>query len=226
MAKLSGWAQQIMQDIDLPDGMIESSSGNDVAPSVMTKPTDGGWYVQLFVDDKDPALREDEDHLRFAVFARNDKTDADGWPTLYADQYDRPSSLDNIFYDGPYTTESYADALTAVLGLQYALTVREWLINNKADCTAHANQYSEMCALYFDQQTSLMEKPTATWNNIAADYCDDNQAMIDAFAAVHGPLPDDRRIVDEAHAEMDKAYKFAVGHVFLPAGNGDAEQED
>ena len=50
--------------------------------------------------------------------------------------------------------------------------------------------------------------------------------MIDAFAAVHGPLPDDRRIVDEAHAEMDKAYEFAVGHVFLPAGNGDAEQED
>jgi hypothetical protein len=39
-------------------------------------------------------------------------------------------------------------------------------------------------------------------------------------------LPDDRRIVDEAHAEMDKAYEFAVGHVFLPAGNGDAEQED
>ena len=163
---------------------------------------------------------------RFAVVARNDKTDADGCPTLYADQYHRPSSLNIIFYDGPYTTESYADALTAVLGLQYALTVREWLIDDKADCTAHANQYSEMCALYFDQQTSLMEKPTATWNNIAADYCDDNQAMIDAFAAVHGPLPDDRRIVDEAHAEMDKAYEFAVGHVFLPAGNGDAEQED
>ena len=222
MAKLSGWAQQIMQDIDLPDGMIESSSGNDVAPSVMTKPTDGGWYVQLFVDDKDPALREDEDHLRFAVFARNDKTDADGWPTLYADQYDRPSSLNNIFYDGPYTTESYADALTAVLGLQYALTVREWLINNKADCTAHANQYSEMCALYFDQQTAQMENPATKADNIAADYCDDNMALLEAYTAVYGDVGDE---LQDAFPAMNKAYDFAVAHVFTPAGNGDAEQE-
>ena len=210
MAKLSGWAQQIMQDIDLPDGMIDSTYHNDLCPSVMTKPTDGGWYVQLFIDYPDRADREDEQSDRYTVLALDD---------AYLGEKRRD-----------YTTESYADALTAVLGLQYALTVREWLINDKADCTAHANQYSEMCALYFDQQTAQMENPAIKASNIAAEYCDDNMALLEAYTAVYGDVGDE---LQDAFPAMDKAYDFAVAHVFTPAGNGDseffgtaAEQED
>ena len=117
-------------------------------------------------------------------------------------------------------TKQYDDA-TAALGYQYAMTVREWLVNTKADSTAHANQWSEMCALYYDQQISLMEKPTPWWDNIAADYCDDNEAMLEAYEAIHGEVGDD---LQSAFPAMDEAYDFAVSHIFIPTGNGDAEE--
>jgi Zn-dependent protease with chaperone function len=112
-------------------------------------------------------------------------------------------------------TTQYDDA-TAALGYQYAMTVREWLVNTKADSTAHANQWSEMCALYFDQWWSFPKRA----DNIAADYCDDNEAMLEAYEAIHGEVGDD---LQSAFPAMDEAYDFAVSHIFIPAGNGDGD---
>ena len=103
------WADHAMSDIDVPDGLINASSGNDVCPSLMTQPIgNGNFYVQLFVDYKDPADREDPDSDRYTVFVMSD----DG------DHYH-------------HTTDVYGCALTAVLGYRFALTIREWLTDGE-----------------------------------------------------------------------------------------------
>ena len=112
-------------------------------------------------------------------------------------------------------TTQYDDA-TAALGYQYAMTVREWLVNTKADSTAHANQWSEMCALYYDDTA-----PGRTSYCRAAEYCDDNMAMLEAYETIHGEVGDD---LQSAFPAMDEAYDFAVSHIFIPTGDGDGDK--
>ena len=187
------WADRVMSDIDVPDGLINASSGNDVCPSVMTEPTNNipSFYVQLFVDYKDPADREDPDSDRYTIYVMTD---------------------DGDHYTDHYTTDVYGCALTAVLGYRFALTIREWLTDG---------EWTEMCALYREDSAHAnypekISRTDTTWAtfNYAAEHCDDTKALLDAFTSIYGPLPDDRRIADEADVEMDKAYEFAVAHVF------------
>jgi len=172
------WADRTMSDIDVPDGLINASSGNDVCPSVMTKPKGhGNFYVQLFIDYPDPADREDPDSDRYTLVVMSD----DG------DHYH-------------YTTDVYGHALTAVQGYRFALTIRDWLTDDEwTAMTAKARQ------LAADGVTNQCP---------SHDYCDANEALLDAFAAIYGPLPDDRRVTDEAHVEMGKAHDFAFDHIF------------
>ena len=184
------WADKIMQHVDVPDGLLGSSYHNDLCPSVMTKPIGkGDWYVQLFIDYPDPADREDSDSDRYTLVVMSD----DG------DHYH-------------HTTDVYGCALTAVLGYRFALTIREWLTDG---------EWTEMCALYREDSAHAnypekISRTDTTWAtfNYAAEHCDDTKALLDAFTSIYGPLPDDRRIADEADVEMDKAYEFAVAHVF------------
>ena len=79
------WADRTMSDIDVPDGLINASSGNDVCPSVMTKPKgNGNFYVQLFIDYPDPADREDSDSDRYTVYVMGDGGDEIGEYSYYA----------------------------------------------------------------------------------------------------------------------------------------------
>ena len=193
------WADRTMSDIDLPNGLINASSGNDVCPSLMTQPIgNGNFYVQLFVDYKDPADREDPDSDRYTVFVMSD----DG------DHYH-------------HTTDVYGHALTAVLGYQFALMMRDALIDTVPHSTAHLTEWGEMCALYFDDSARPVVNPT----DYSSEYCDRKTPVMDtAFTSIYGPLPNDHRIYNEANVEMEKAYEFAVNHVFVPTGNGDAEE--
>ena len=99
-----------------------------------------------------------------------------------------------------YTTDVYGHALTAVQGYRFALTIRDWLTDDEwTAMTAKARQ------LAADGVTNQCP---------SHDYCDANEALLDAFAAIYGPLPDDRRVTDEAHVEMGKAHDFAFDHIF------------
>ena len=176
------WADRVMSDIDVPDGLINASSGNDVCPSVMTQPIgNGNFYVQLFIDYPDVADREDPDSDRYTVYAMSDGGDEIGEYSYYA-------------------TDVYGCALTAVLGYRFALTIREWLTDG--EWTAMRAKARQLAA---DGVTNVCP---------SHDYCDANVALLDAFTAIYGPLPDDRRITDEAHVEMDKAHDFAFTHIF------------
>ena len=175
------WADRVMSDIDVPDGLINASSGNDVCPSVMTEPTNNipSFYVQLFVDYKDPADREDPDSDRYTIYVMTD---------------------DGDHYTDHYTTDVYGCALTAVLGYRFAVNIRDWVTD--VDWTAMRAKARQLAA---DGVTNVCP---------SHDYCDANVALLDAFTSIYGPLPDDRRIVDEAHVEMDKAHDFAFTHIF------------
>ena len=110
------WADRTMSDIDLPNGLINASSGNDVCPSLMTQPIGNG-----------------------------------------------------NFYDSA--------------------------------------------------------RPVVNPTDYSSEYCDRKTPVMDtAFTSIYGPLPNDHRIYNEANVEMEKAYEFAVNHVFVPTGNGDAEE--
>ena len=175
------WADRVMSDIDVPDGLINASSGNDVCPSVMTEPTNNipSFYVQLFVDYKDPADREDPDSDRYTIYVMTD---------------------DGDHYTDHYTTDVYGCALPAMLGYRFAVNIREWLTDG--EWTAMRAKARQLAA---DGVTNVCP---------SHDYCDANVALLDAFTSIYGPLPDDRRIVDEAHVEMDKAHDFAFTHIF------------
>ena len=177
------WADHAMSDIDVPDGLINASSGNDVCPSVMTQPVgNGNFYVQLFIDYPDPADREDPDSDRYTVYAMSDGGDEIGEYSYYA-------------------TDVYGCALTAVLGYRFAVNIREWLTDG--EWTAMRAKARQLAA---DGVTNQCP---------SHDYCDSpHGCMLDAFTSIYGPLPDDRRIVDEAHVEMDKAHDFAFTHIF------------
>jgi hypothetical protein len=99
-----------------------------------------------------------------------------------------------------HTTDVYGCALTAVLGYRFALTIRDWLTDG--EWTAMRAKARQLAA---DGVTNVCP---------SHDYCDANIALLDAFTALYGPLPDDRRITDEAHVEMDKAHDFAFTHIF------------
>ena len=175
------WADRVMSDIDVPDGLINASSGNDVCPSVMTEPTNNipSFYVQLFVDYKDPADREDPDSDRYTIYVMTD---------------------DGDHYTDHYTTDVYGCALTAVLGYRFAVNIRDWVTD--VDWTAMRAKARQLAA---DGVTNVCP---------SHDYCDANEALLDAFTSIYGQLPDDRRITDEAHVEMDKAHDFAFTHIF------------
>ena len=177
------WADRVMSDIDVPDGLINASSGNDVCPSVMTKPKgNGNFYVQLFIDYPDPADREDPDSDRYTVYVMGDGG-------LQFGKYSY------------YTTDVYGCALTAVLGYRFAVNIREWLTDG--EWTAMRAEARQLAA---DGVTDVCPSHI---------YCDSpHGCMLDAFTNIYGPLPDDRRIVDEAHVEMDKAHDFAFTHIF------------
>ena len=182
------WADRTMSDIDVPDGLINASSGNDVCPSVMTQPIgNGNFYVQLFVDYKDPADREEFDGDNHLI----DPADSNRY-TVYVMSDDGDHYL--------HTTDVYGCALTAVLGYRFALTIREWLTDG--EWTAMRAKARQLAA---DGVTNVCP---------SHDYCDANVALLDAFTSIYGPLPDDRRITDEAHVEMDKAHDFAFTHIF------------
>ena len=99
-----------------------------------------------------------------------------------------------------YATDVYGCALTAVLGYRFAVNIREWLTDG--EWTAMRAKARQLAA---DGVTNVCP---------SHDYCDANVALLDAFTNIYGPLPDDRRIVDEAHVEMDKAHDFAFTHIF------------
>ena len=99
-----------------------------------------------------------------------------------------------------HTTDVSGCALTAVLGYRFALTIREGLTDG--EWTAMRAEARQLAA---DGVTNVCP---------SHDYCDANVALLDAFTSIYGPLPDDRRITDEAHVEMDKAHDFAFTHIF------------
>tara|TARA_R100000008_G_scaffold72132_2_gene50166 strand:- start:312 stop:1619 length:1308 start_codon:yes stop_codon:yes gene_type:complete len=230
-----------LSDLILPNGLIDASWHNNAMPIFHTSLVDPHKQVTidestskppyahehravLSIQTKNPEEREynDPDHIKL------------GWNNRFGVSLEFVEN--GILMEPPpplarytWSGEDEGMAYKVLLAFQYAANVWAELDGQyrgePAAWDEMTLQFSRETIPYFAGEP---EKQDFTPTNFAADYCDDNMALLNAFVSIYGenPLDSDEQdmsirydLGDPPHqVEMDEAREIAIKMIFIPEG--------
>jgi len=240
-----------LSDLNLPEGLIDASWHNDAMPTFHTCVVDPHTHEKIDNLASLPPIKAfcnaHENRAVLSVQTKNPEerefNNPDGIKLGWNDRFGVSFEfIENRVMTRPqppiaryeWSGEDEGTAYKVLLAFQYAVNVWAEL---DGEYQGEASAWDEMTHHFSRETIPLTGVPEFdrrlgvqphTPTNYAADYCDDNMAMLNAFVSIYGENPLDSDEQDMAvrydlgesphQVEMDEAREIAVKMIFIPEG--------